>query len=432
MKLYNLCQGYFNGFNDLAHFRKNNLKTNLATAIKILSYFTVIIPLVFSGLHKVASLVKRAQKKEFNSALDSLVSNLAQYKLSPAALEAQKAFYHPKSAVKTTGSKYDFVKLPKWSLRDVLGAYSPYYAPTQNQANLREYSQSTDFKRHKLTARSYYNASQLSEEDALQVVFQREPTNIEMKPNQYNKEKLGAEFGYTKGVFNDPKLKKSDGSSFKDLPHSVSIYSETYLWNPPGQKNKIEIACLSVPAPALDVVTQPHHAYYVRHGILDANKYQQEMRFLFKSIETALRDNKDTAFEGKGIQRLVLSRFGQNNFLKSLSSSQKQKAYNAFKTELAAFLKNVEDTGVKVVMSEYSQPEEVWLDDMIIGDIAKTAKPFDLIINAWDPNSAPGNGNDNDPSFDGAMGKSTGILLTQTSWLNESLRHEDSLVAVES
>lgn len=156
------------------------------------------------------------------------------------------------------------------------------------------------------------------------------------------------------------------------------------------------------------------------------------MRFLFKSIETALRENKDSAFQGKGINRLVLTKFGQNNFLKSLTYDDKQKAYTAFKEALAEFLENIKDTEIIVIMSEYSKPIEAWHDDMIIGNIVKTAKSFDLIINAWDPHSAPGNGNDNDYSFDGAMGGSTGILLTQTSWLNEKLRHEDSLVAVKA
>jgi hypothetical protein len=68
---------------------------------------------------------------------------------------------------------------------------------------------------------------------------------------------------------------------------------------------------------------------------------------------------------------------------------------------------------------------------MIIGDIIETAHEGDLIINAWDPHSAPGNGNDADGSFDGSMGKGSGILLTQTSWLNKTLRSTSSLVAIE-
>ena len=45
----------------------------------------------------------------------------------------------------------------------------------------------------------------------------------------------------------------------------------------------------------------------------------------------------------------------------------------------------------------------------------------DFVINAWDPHSAPGNGNDGDPSFDGHIGRSTGILVTQLPWFNQYL-----------
>ncbi|MFV0339736.1 MAG: hypothetical protein ACK5MA_03770, partial [Parachlamydiaceae bacterium] len=67
------------------------------------------------------------------------------------------------------------------------------------------------------------------------------------------------------------------------------------------------------------------------------------------------------------------------------------------------------------------------LENMIIGDIVDTAQEGDLIVNAWDPHSAPGNGNDGDRSFDGAMGRGSGILATQTSWLNPTLKSKEAL-----
>ena len=82
-------------------------------------------------------------------------------------------------------------------------------------------------------------------------------------------------------------------------------------------------------------------------------------------------------------------------------------------------------------MSEYTDPDgDVWHPHMIIGDIVQTAREGDLIVNAWDPHSAPGNGNDADHSFDGAMGRGSGILLTQTAWLNETLSKPESAIAV--
>lgn len=327
--------------------------------------------------------------------------------------------------------KQYLIKIKDSELSKVLDTYNPKFKPRANQENLLDYSISEDFKRHAKTARIYYNSNQLAESDALRIVFQREPTNIAMGANQYNEENLEKLFGYKKGVYNDLSAIKADGSSFKDLPNSATIYSETYLWDPPGGKNKKEIACLSLSAPALDSSSQPHYEYYMKAGSLDSEKYEQEMKFLFKSIEKTVRDNKDSAFNGKGIKRLVLTRFGQGAFLGALSNQDREIARNAYKQQMAIFLERIKDTGLEVVMSEYSDPgSDIWHDNMIIGDIINTAQENDLIINAWDPNSAPGNGNDADRSFDGAMGKGSGILLTQTSWLNMILKSLDSLVAV--
>lgn len=92
----------------------------------------------------------------------------------------------------------------------------------------------------------------------------------------------------------------------------------------------------------------------------------------------------------------------------------------------------MKDSNLEIVMSEYSEPQpaDVWHDKMIIGDIVRPPRK-DFIVNAWDPHSAPGNGNDADHSFDGAMGRSTGILLTQTSWLNDTLKDKNSLVGLK-
>lgn len=355
--------------------------------IKILFYFTILIPVSFAALCISAS---ERQKTE-----------------------------------QTIGFK-------EMGLAEVFSTYNPAFLPQMNRANLEEYSHSDEYRLHAKSAKIYYNSQQLSPADAERVIFQREPTNIAMGQNQYNKVKLSQLFGYERSVYNDESARKQDGSQFSDLPNTAAVYSETYLWDPPGGNKKKEVACLSLPAPALDSSKQPHYSYYVGVRGLDQHKYENEMAFLFKCIEMALRDHHEIAFGNKGIQRLVLSRFGQGEFLKALTPSDRAIAQQAYRSELAKFLSEIRGLDVEVVMSEYQHPgADIWHSEMIIGDIVQTAREGDLIINAWDPHSAPGNGNDADRSFDGAMGKSSGILLTQTSWLNETLRNKDSLIGVE-
>lgn len=382
MFISEVCKSYFSGFYEAYHYNRNSYSMNFLAFVKILSYFTLIIPMSVGTVYGVSSLCGRVSKTN------------------------EKTF------------------------TEVLSAYNPKFLPQSNSKNLAEYSQSADYKRHAKTARIYYNATQMAEQDALRIIFQREPTNIAMGANQYNKEKLHQLFGYQNSVYID--AKKEDGSLFRDLPNTAAVYSETYLWDPPGGKNKKEIACLSLPAPALDSSKQPHYNFYMKLGKLDEQRYEQEMAFLFKCIHQAVRDNHETAFSNKGIKRVVLSKFGQGAFLEALSLNDRAVAQQAYRSQLAQFLSNIDDLGLEVVMSEYqtSGGDQIWLKKMIIGDIIHTAQEGDFIVNAWDPHSAPGNGNDADKSFDGAMGKGSGIMLTQTSWLNETLRCKDSLVGV--
>lgn len=310
----------------------------------------------------------------------------------------------------------------------VMEAYHPHFRPKMNGTNLETYFNSEDYTRHAATAKVYYHAKELSCPDALRVVFQREPTNIAMGGNQYNQSKLKELFGYSVGVFKDEEAYKTDGTPFKQHPNTVSIYSETYLWDPPGGAHKKEVAVLSLPAPALDSVLQPHYNYYTVDGKLDADRYGNEMEMLFRMVERVLVDNKDTAFNGRGIKRLVLSKFGQGAFLHALKPSDREIANQVFRKHLSQFVERNKIPGLEIVLNDYSPIGEPWLEHVVVGDIVRTALEGDLIVNAWDPHSAPGNGNDADHSFDGALGKSTAILLTQTAWLNPVLKDPASYI----
>jgi hypothetical protein len=101
------------------------------------------------------------------------------------------------------------------TLVDVLSVYKEVFTPRANLENLLGYSESEEYKRHAQTARIYYNSNQFAEEDALKIVFQREPTNIAMGINQYNEKKLEKIFGYRKGIYNDANARKKNGSSHK-------------------------------------------------------------------------------------------------------------------------------------------------------------------------------------------------------------------------
>lgn len=360
-------------------------------------------------------------------------------------------------ATTATVSSISMLKTPEERLKEMNVVYDIYnarYAPRANRSCLSSYIQTNDFERHAATAKVYYNKHQLSLQDASLVAFQREPVNI-TTTQLYDKTKL-ANFIASKGfpahtdsAFNDPTLIKSDGSSFKDLPCTVSIYSETYLWAQPGvDASKKEIGCLSVPAPALDSHYQPHYAYYMQGSALNQEKYSKEMKVLANMVVTTAIENKNTAFQGKGIKRLVIPLYGQGAFLAALEVDDRIAANKLFYANLIAQIKlhAKKLEGLEIVMSEYGpgrndEMQSSFVDPLkdtglnigiINGDILKTAKEGDMIVNAWDPHSAPGNGNDADGSFDGAMGKGTAIGLTQLAWINPYISKKSDGLPVDA
>src|SRR5262249_988866 len=131
-------------------------------------------------------------------------------------------------------------------------------------------------------------------------------------------------------AFNDVQARKMDGSLFRELPNTVAIYSETALWPIPGNDKYEEVACLSLPAPALDTSDQPNWNYYMPQRQLDLKRYKTEMEFLAQMVVEVLLDNMTTAFDGKGIRRLLLSRYGQESFLSGLNDNDAEKARNAY------------------------------------------------------------------------------------------------------
>lgn len=67
MKTSDLCKNYFNGFQEIFSFKNNDAKTNILAALKIFSYFTIVIPLGFAA---AASLIGRISKRTHLSPQD--------------------------------------------------------------------------------------------------------------------------------------------------------------------------------------------------------------------------------------------------------------------------------------------------------------------------------------------------------------------------
>lgn len=305
------------------------------------------------------------------------------------------------------------------------GIYNHQVKIRANANNLAAYLNSPEFIEHQKTVKVYVG-NHLSMEEAKAMATMREPVNI-AQGRFYDVDRAKDLFGYEMSYF------QTDGEKLHGNG-VVSIYSRTFLWNPPGGDSKKEVAVLSVYAPALDSPNQPRAAKFIvgepqmENNQLKKEAYRDHMQEVAESIVRAAIDHKETT------NRLVIPLIGQSAFVSTLSAQGKQEAFAIFQETLAeAFSAHKVDLeGMNIVISEYSgnlgrtAAENISaLSGMpigsILGDIKVQSQNGDLIVNAWDPHSAPGNGNDGDNSFDGQIGRATGILLTQTNWFNPAL-----------
>lgn len=76
MQISDVCGKYFNGFHEAYNCKNNDATSNVLAALKIFSYFTLVIPLCFAVLY-CASLCGRVCKKESLSPEDQTVSSKA-------------------------------------------------------------------------------------------------------------------------------------------------------------------------------------------------------------------------------------------------------------------------------------------------------------------------------------------------------------------
>ncbi len=63
MKILDISKKYFNGFQEISGFKRNDSTKNALATFKILSYFTVVIPLSFAIAYGAASLSGRVSLK---------------------------------------------------------------------------------------------------------------------------------------------------------------------------------------------------------------------------------------------------------------------------------------------------------------------------------------------------------------------------------
>ena len=219
--------------------------------------------------------------------------------------------------------------------------------------------------------------------DVKQQTLQREPCNIEMK-RFYYPEKMEEIFGWKYGYY---------GEHFKDtgkLAPNIAIYCKTPVEGYP------DIHVINSVGYAFDIQSQPDYKYFIK------GSHEEELIARYESVfEKIYRCAED-----KNLNTVVMSLVGGGAF---------SKLYEDFLEDvwIPAFL-NVYDRHINIntlFMGFSNSFRKLGIRNIgfFPENIQKVNAESTLFVNAWDPWSLPGNGNEKDESLDGHMGRVTMI-----------------------
>lgn len=87
-----VCQKYFEGFHDVSTFNANDTCKNLFGILKVISYFTLIIPFIFGVVYGVSSLIGRVSVQDHLSSEDERTASIAQRTLLGVEEQLEQLF----------------------------------------------------------------------------------------------------------------------------------------------------------------------------------------------------------------------------------------------------------------------------------------------------------------------------------------------------
>jgi hypothetical protein len=228
---------------------------------------------------------------------------------------------------------------------------------------------------------------------------------------------------------------------------NIAIYCYTPIdFNTKYQQNPDEwidipknyIHLINVYAPALDVDTQPDVKLFT---VLDdtpkfnliPDKYQQIVYDVFHKIFQCAQDKK--------LNNVVLCGFGLSAFSILVGEQNTTRLYiDALEKFMLDKSKLIE--GKNIYYGWYvgeGEPQEkiksiVYIRQNIPETLGEDGlkKEETLYVNAWDPWSLPGNGNFNDPSIDGAYGRSSAIAVLCWPFTNPHLKLNEKYIEIDN
>ena len=260
-----------------------------------------------------------------------------------------------------------------------------------------------DLEKYMKTTIVYYDKNK---DDYYDLIKYRIPVNINMELF-YNKELMQKYFFYNESIYNE----KSS---------NIAVYTKT----PVNIKNKwYDINVINVIAPALDSYEQIDYKnifnkYGYNNKITNENIYKNMIEKCFIKIKKCLKKIKILVIHGFGLGTFSLlcnelninsKKVFEECFIKYFGKSKKKIYLNNLN-----FIKIDNDNIVNINKNIY----DIIVKSNNLNNI--------LFVNAWDPYSLVGNGNNMDDSLDGYFGRISAMSILCWSITNPFIQYIES------
>jgi len=351
-----------------------------------------------------------------------------------------------------TEQLYGFHTVAQWDPKQIkktaqllYDCYNPNFAfPTWSMANITQ--RKTQFQAtHVYYGNSLDVNTRPSLDDVKKIVREREPVNIGMS-REYNQNKLNLAFGYRTGFYGILAKKT------RRLPPSLAIYTLTNVRTNQAQASStVQVHMVHAIGLAFDTLRQPDYKLMLsstKKLMVLSNKqknnciqfYKYMFRLIFKCADHQIGTDS----------LVVLSLVGGNNFATEYPPNKVEFWRTVWIPALYAHIQTNPHHGKRIRgmgfgYSEFlplikhifkSSPNKPNLigskHDLFPGLLLDYDLTNTLFVNAWDPWSVVGNGNNSDNSLDGHVGRSSDAAILSSGLTNPFLTNDTSYTFLET
>lgn len=250
----------------------------------------------------------------------------------------------------------------------------------------------------------------------------REPVNMvdnNIRSRPYNLDSLGKEFGWRISLY------QTIWDTKRNIGPNIAIYCKTPVIDSYGTKYPDAHIINSVGA-ALDSKDGPDYKHFIK-GAVNINRTMHALREFYETVFKFIF----VCAEDKQLKTVCMSLVGANNFAREypggIESFQDEVWIPTFRKIRNLYKKiNVIFMGTDDYFRRRLQGKsKVKYDDT--GKFPQLLRKIDvnntLIVNAWDPFSFVGNGNERDNSLDGYIGRVTACSMLCWPLVNSEMRY---------